>query len=179
MISINLNIQIVVTATSPIAKISIKKLITELQTFVSESNRAIVGFESTLSTAHPTPKRHAKITAGSRYCPLSSESNPEYGNNALIFSKMFIVSPWITLSAEIGIRGNLMIKMDTSPSTVSKTVAETITSAVIEIVLKNLRVSRSLKTATVKLKNISGTRNRRTVLIAISARKLTIPVSVR
>jgi len=55
-----------VTATNPTAKISIKKLIMALETFVRESKRLTVGFESTLSTAQPIPARPAKITAGSK-----------------------------------------------------------------------------------------------------------------
>ena len=109
--SINWNIQILVTATNPIAKISIKKFITALQTFVRESNKATVGFESALSTAQPIPKSDAKIIAGSKYEPFIKDSNPDNGNNNFIFSKMFTEAIWVTLSAAIGIRGNFMIKM--------------------------------------------------------------------
>ena len=84
----------------------------------------------------------------------------------------------MTLSAEIGIRGSFTIKIATNPRIVSKRVDETITRKVIKRVLKNFFVSLSLKTATVKLKNTSGTSKNRTVLMAISERKLTIPVSV-
>jgi hypothetical protein len=76
-------------------------------------------------------------------------------------------------------RGSFTIKIATNPRIVSKSVDETIISKEIKRVLKNFFVSLSLKTATVKLKNTSGTSKNRTVLIAKSERKLIIPVSVK
>jgi hypothetical protein len=70
------------------------------------------------------------------------------------------------------------MKIAINPRIVKRRATAIIIMAVIKRVLKSFFVSLSLKTATVKLKNTRGISKNLTVLMAISERKLTIPVSV-
>ncbi len=104
------------TAISPIENISTKKTITEYATEENESNKAMAGFETFLSTAKPAPANPAKIQTGKRYKPSVKAPNELEGKRLKKDSLIPSGSMLYASSTKIGIIGGLLKMTEIKPS---------------------------------------------------------------
>ena len=104
------------TAIRPIENISTKKAITEYATEENESNKAMAGFETFLSTAKPAPANPAKIQTGKRYKPSVKTPNELEGKRLKKDSLIPSGSMLYASSTKIGIIGGLLKMTEIKPS---------------------------------------------------------------